>query len=61
MSTLIGVIRILILVVAILQIKVVTVTATGFGSYFLAGLLFSLYCWAILKLLDYPKDYSHGQ
>lgn len=61
MSTLIGVIRILILVVAILQIKVVTVTAIGFGSYFLAGLLFSLYCWAILKLLDYLKDYSHGQ
>lgn len=61
MSTLIGVIRILILVVAILQIKFVTVTATGFGSYFLAGLLFSLYCWAILKLLDYLKDYSHGQ
>ncbi|EMG3684461.1 hypothetical protein V4251_001840 [Serratia marcescens] len=61
MSTLIGVIRILILVVATLQIKVVTVTATGFGSYFLAGLLFSLYCWATLKLLDYLKDYSHGQ
>ncbi|MGP0910553.1 hypothetical protein [Serratia sp. CY81593] len=61
MSTLIGVIRILILVVAILQIKVVTVTATGFGSYFLAGLLFSLYCWIILKALDYMKDYRHGQ
>lgn len=61
MSTLISVIRILILVVAILQIKVVTVTATGFGSYFFAGLMFSLYCWAILKLLDYLKDYSHGQ
>lgn len=61
MSKLIGVIRILILVVAILQIKVVTVTATGFGSYFLAGLLLSLYCCAILKLLDYLKDYSHGQ
>lgn len=61
MSTLIGVLRILILVVAILQIKAVTVTATGLGGNFIAGLLLILYCWAILKLLDYLKDYRHGK
>lgn len=61
MSALIEIVRTLILVVAALQLSVIKVTAHGPLAYFIAGTLLSLYCWAVLKLLDYLKDYRHGQ
>lgn len=61
MSMFIGALRTLILAAAVLQFSVINVTANGPLAYFIAGALLSLYCWAILKLLDYLKDYRHGQ
>ncbi|HID9280233.1 TPA: hypothetical protein ACXIZC_002809 [Serratia marcescens] len=61
MSMFIGALRTLILAAAVLQFSVIKVTAHGPLAYFIAGALLSLYCWAVLKLLDYLKDYRHGQ
>lgn len=61
MSMFIGALRTLILAAAVLQFSVIKVTAHGPLAYFIAGALLSLYCWAVLKLLDYLKDYSHEQ
>ncbi|WP_250602202.1 hypothetical protein [Serratia marcescens] len=61
MNIFIGVIRTLIFVASVLLVSAMKVTASGPFGYFIAGVLLSLYCWAILKLLDYLKDYIHGQ
>lgn len=61
MSMFIGALRTLILAAAVLQFSVIKVTAHGPLAYFISGALLSLYCWAVLKLLDHLKDYSHGQ
>lgn len=61
MSMFIGALRALILAAAVLQFSVIKVTASGHFGYFIAGALLSLYCWAVLKLLDYLKDCRHGQ
>ncbi|MFK3927392.1 hypothetical protein ACI2J7_01335 [Serratia bockelmannii] len=61
MSTLIGVIRTLIFVAAVLLVSAMKVTVAGPFGYFIAGVLLSLYCWVILKALDYMKEYRHGQ
>ncbi|HEI9833961.1 hypothetical protein JY469_16170 [Serratia marcescens] len=61
MSIFIGVIRTLIFVTAVLLVSAMKVTASGPFGYFIAGVLLSLYCWVILKALDYMKDYRHGQ
>lgn len=61
MSIFIGVIRTLIFVAAVLLVSSMKVTVTGPFGYFIAGVLLSLYCWVILKVLDYVKEYRHGQ
>lgn len=61
MSIFIGMIRTLIFIAAVLLVSPIKVTASGPFGYFIAGVLLSLYCWVILKALDYMKDYRHGQ
>ncbi|ALL39039.1 hypothetical protein [Serratia marcescens] len=61
MNIFIGVIRTLIFVASVLLVSTMKVTVSGPFGYFIAGVLLSLYCWIILKALDYMKDYRHGQ
>ncbi|MFK3840088.1 hypothetical protein [Serratia sp. NPDC087055] len=61
MSIFIGALRTLILAAAVLQFSVIKVTATGPLSYFFAGAFLSLYCWAVLALLDHIKECRNGQ
>lgn len=61
MKIFIGVIRTLIFVAAVLLVSAMKITVSGTFGYFIAGVLLSLYCWVILKALDYLKDYRHGQ
>lgn len=61
MNIFIGVIRTLIFVAVVLLVSTMKFTVSGPFGYFIAGVLLSLYCWVILKALDYMKDYLHGQ
>ncbi|WP_260515053.1 MULTISPECIES: hypothetical protein [unclassified Serratia (in: enterobacteria)] len=60
MSMFIGVIRTLIFVASVLLVSAMKITVSGPFGYFIAGVLLSLFCWAILKALDYIKEYRHG-
>lgn len=61
MNIFIGGIRTLIFVASVLLVSAMKVTASGPFGYFIAAVLLSLYCWVILRALDYMKDYRHGQ